>query len=137
MCGPLLFVPLTSIFGRSSLVFWSLVCTFAFDIWGPLMTGPDDYIPFVVSRLMAGLSGALPVVLAAGYIMDMFFLHQRGKAFAALEVSLLSGVIVMPGIGGFIVDSRPWPDVFWLVAAINGLAVLLGKSGDLTIICYR
>ena len=101
------------------------------------MTGPDDYIPFIISRLMAGLSGALPVVLAAGYIMDMYFLHQRGKAFAVLEVSLLSGVIVMPGIGGFIVDSRPWPDVFWLVAAINGLTVLLGKCSDLTTLCYR
>ena len=91
------------------------------------MTGPDNYNLFIISRLMAGLSGALPVVLAAGYIMDMYFLHRRGKAFAVLEVSLLSGVIVMPGISGFIVDSRPWPDVFWLVAAIKGLTVLLGQ----------
>ena len=85
---------------------------------------------------MAGLAGAIPVVFAGGYIMDLYFLHQRGKAFAVLEVSLLSGVIVMPGIGGFIVDSRPWPDVFWLVAAINGPGVLMGRSSSQIINFY-
>ena len=52
MAGPLVFVPLTSIIGRSSLVFWSL-------------------IPFVISRLMAGLFGSLPAVLTSGYIVGV------------------------------------------------------------------
>ena len=124
--GPVFFVPLTSVIGRSSLIFWSLIFTLAFDIWGPLMTGPHDYIPFVLSRMFAGLSGAIPVVLAAGYIMDLYFLHQRGKAFTVLEVSFLAGVLVMPGIGGFIANSHPWMDDFWFLVAINGLSVILG-----------
>ncbi len=90
------------------------------------MTGPNDYIPFVISRLMAGLFGSIPIVLASGYVIDMYFLHQRGKAFTVLEVSLLSGFLVTPALGGFIADSRPWPYVFWWLAAVNGFAALLG-----------
>ena len=129
MAGPLVFVPLTSIIGRSSMVFWSLFCTLGCNIWSPLMTGSNDYIPFVISRLMAGLFGSIPAVLTSGYIMDMYFLHQRGKAFTALEVAYLSGFLVTPAIGGFIADSRPWPFVFWWLVAVNGFALVLGKPG--------
>ncbi len=127
VAGPLLFVPLTSIVGRSSLVLWSCILTTACNIWGPLMTGPHDYIPFVISRLVAGLFGSIPGVLASGYILDMYFLHQRGKAFTALEVAYLSGFLVTPALGGFIADTKPWPYVFWWLVAVNGLSVILGK----------
>lgn len=125
--GPLLLVPLSSIFGRSALTFWSLVVTLACNVWGPLMTGRNDYVPFVLSRLCAGMFGTIPIVLASSYIMDMYFLHQRGKAFAALEVAYLSGFLVTPALGGFIADSKPWPYVFWWLVPLNGFCVLLGK----------
>ena len=127
VAGPLLFVPLTSLLGRSSLVFWSCVFTTACNIWGPAMTGPHDYISFVMSRLMAGLFGSIPGILASGYILDLYFLHQRGKAFAALEVAYLSGFLVTPALGGFIANSRPWPYVFWWLVAVNGLSAILGN----------
>ena len=91
------------------------------------MTGPNDYIPFVVSRLMAGFFGSIPGVLASGYIMDIYFLHQRGRAFTALEVAYLSGFLVTPALGGFIANSRPWPFVFWWLVAVNAFSTLLGK----------
>lgn len=92
------------------------------------MTGPHDYIPFVISRLMAGLFGSIPGVLASGAIMDMYFLHQRGKAFAALEVAYLSGFLATPALGGFIANSRPWPFVFWWLVAVNGFTAILGEE---------
>ena len=91
------------------------------------MTGSNDYIPFLISRLLAGIFGSIPAVLTSGYIMDMYFLHQRGKAFTALEVAYLSGFLVTPALGGFIADSRPWPFVFWWLVAVNGFALVLGK----------
>ncbi|KAI9812641.1 MAG: hypothetical protein M1827_004630 [Pycnora praestabilis] len=57
--------------------------------------------------------------------MDMFFLHQRGRAFVSLEISLLSAVIVSPTLGGFIVQTRPWTYTFWWTLAPIGLALLL------------
>lgn len=91
------------------------------------MTGRNDYIPFVISRLMTGLFGSIPGVLAPGYILDLYFLHQRGKAFTALEVAYLSGFLVTPALGGFIVNSKPWPFVFWWLVAVNGLSAIMGK----------
>ena len=132
MGGPLLFIPLTSIIGRSSLIFWSLFGSLASNIWAPLMTGPNDYIPFVMSRMLAGLFGSVPPVLAAGLIMDLYFLHQRGKAFAVLEVSLLAGAVAAPVFGGFIADTKPWPDVFWWLVALLAISIPLGMTTRLS-----
>lgn len=128
MGGPLLFIPLSSIIGRSSLIFWSLFGSLASNIWAPLMTGPNDYIPFVMSRMLAGLFGSIPPVLAAGLIMDLYFLHQRGKAFTVLEVSLLAGAVAAPVFGGFIADAKPWPDVFWWLVALIAVSIPLGMA---------
>lgn len=126
MGGPLLFIPLSSIIGRSSLIFWSLFGSLASNIWAPLMTGPNDYIPFVMSRMLAGLFGSIPPILAAGVIMDLYFLHQRGKAFTVLEVCLLAGAVAAPVFGGFIADTKPWPDVFWWLVALIAVSIPLG-----------
>ena len=127
MAGPILLVPLSAIIGRSSLIFWCLAGSLASNIWGPLMTGVNDYIPFVMSRMLAGLFGSIPAVLASGYIMDLYFLHQRGKAFVVLEVCILSGAVAAPVLGGFIANSKPWPFVFWWLVAVEGASIVLGK----------
>ena len=90
------------------------------------MTGENDYIPFVMSRLLAGLFGSVPAIMSSGYIMDLYFLHQRGKAFTVLEVCVLAGAVAAPVFGGFIANSKPWPFVFWWLVAVIGLSVVLG-----------
>ena len=91
------------------------------------MTGPNDYIPFVMSRLLAGFFGSIPPILAISFIMDLYFLHQRGKAFTVLEVSLLTGGIASPVFGGFIAETQPWPCVFWWLVALMAVLIPLGK----------
>ena len=68
---------------------------------------------------------AVPTVLTPSYIMDIFFLHQRGRAFTSLEISLLAAVIISPTIGGFIVQSEPWPYTFWWTLGFTGAALAL------------
>ena len=94
------------------------------------MTGPNDYITFVMSRMLAGPFGSIPPVLAASLIMDLYFPHQRGKAFAVLEVSLLAGAVAAPVFGGFIADTKPWPDVFWWLVALIAVSIPLGMHPD-------
>ncbi|CAG8974860.1 hypothetical protein HYALB_00000475 [Hymenoscyphus albidus] len=123
--GPILLSPLAKVYGRSSVILWSLMAAFACQIWGACMTGSNDYIPFVLSRWMAGMFAALPTTLTPSYIIDIFFLHQRGRAFMCLEVSLLGSVIISPTLGGFIVESQEWPVTLWWTLAPIGLAALL------------
>ena len=89
------------------------------------MTGPDDYIPFIMSRMMAGLFGGLPSMIGPSYVMDIFYLHQRGKAFTCQELSLLLGIVASPTIGGFVVQRNLWPYTFWWTIGPIGLAFVL------------
>jgi MFS family permease len=124
VAGPFFIAPLAAVVGRSSVVFWSLVGVFACQIWAAEMTGPDDYISFVLSRLFCGFLGGMPAILGSGYIIDMFFLHQRGKAFAVFEVLIIFAVIGGGTLGGFIAESRPWNYVFWWTLGPVGAAIL-------------
>ena len=124
VAGPFLISPFAAIFGRSATILWSLVATFACQIWAGEMTGSNDFIPFTISRLFCGLFGVIPAILGAGYIIDMFFLHQRGKAFAIFEVLIIFAVVGGGTLGGFIAQTKPWADVFWWTLGPVGAAII-------------
>ncbi|CAG8883002.1 unnamed protein product [Penicillium egyptiacum] len=123
--GPLIFWPLARKVGRSSLMLWSLVVGFVCQIWAALMTGPNDYIPFMLSRVVSGLASSIPTVLGPSYAVDIFYLHQRGRVFSIFELSILLGVNVGPTISGFIVNSASWTWAFWWTLIPCGLAIML------------
>ncbi|KAI9743772.1 MAG: hypothetical protein M1818_002505 [Claussenomyces sp. TS43310] len=124
MAGPFLITPLAPVIGRSSVVFWSLLVVFGCQIWAAEMTGPDDFIPFVMSRLICGMFGVIPAIMGPGYIMEMFYLHQRGKAFAIFEVLIIFAVVGGGTLGGFIANTQPWPYVFWWTLGPVGAAII-------------
>ncbi|RAO65755.1 uncharacterized protein BHQ10_001767 [Talaromyces amestolkiae] len=125
VAGPFFFIPLVGVIGRGAVIFWSLVCIFAGQIWGGEMTGANDYIPFTISRLFTGLFGGIPAILGSGYIIDMFFLHQRGKAFAVFEIMIIFAVVGGGTLGGFIANNNPWDLVFWWTLGPIGAAMIL------------
>lgn len=124
VAGPFLIAPWAAVFGRSSVILWSLVATFACQIWAGEMTGANDYIGFTISRLFCGMFGVIPAILGAGYIIDMFYLHQRGKAFAIFEVLIIFAVVGGGTLGGFIAQTRPWDYVFWWTLGPVGAAII-------------
>lgn len=125
VAGPFFFIPLVGVIGRSSVVFWSLVCVFAGQVWGAKMNGPGDYIPFTISRLFTGLFGGIPAILGSGFIIDMFYLHQRGKAFAVFEILIIFAVVGGGTLGGFVVERQPWSYAFWWTLGPVGAAIIL------------
>ncbi|ELR03006.1 hypothetical protein VC83_01430 [Pseudogymnoascus destructans] len=124
MLGPFILVPWAALVGRSSVIFWSLIGTLACQIWAAKMTGPNDFIPFAISRAFCGVFGVIPATLGTGYIMDMFFLHQRGKAFAIFEVLIIFAVVGGGTLGGFIAEYGPWSEVFWWTVGPVGAAAI-------------
>ncbi|KAL9620407.1 MAG: hypothetical protein Q9160_005107 [Pyrenula sp. 1 TL-2023] len=125
VAGPFLLIPLVAFIGRSALIFYSLIGIFVCQIWGAEMTGADDFIPFTLSRIFAGLFGAIPAILGSGYIIDMFFLHQRGKAFAIFEVLIIFAVVGGGTLSGFIAQTQPWNYVFWWTLGPIGASIIL------------
>ena len=94
-------------------------------IWSATMTRSDQYPPFIVARLFGGLFGGVAPTLGADTIVDIFFLHQRGKAFTALNLSFLAGVVVGPTLSGFIVGSTSWTVQFWWSNGLEGVIIIL------------
>ncbi|RMZ88129.1 hypothetical protein DV736_g4653, partial [Chaetothyriales sp. CBS 134916] len=125
VAGPFIIIPLVAVIGRSAVILYSLIGIFVCQIWGAEMTGSNDFIPFTLSRLFAGLFGAIPAILGSGYIVDLFFLHQRGKAFAIFEVLIIFAVVGGGTLGGFIAQTRPWNYVFWWTLGPVGAAIIL------------
>ena len=79
---PFLWAWLSRRIGRTSVIFWALLLNSFVNIWSACMTGHDQYVPFVVSRWLGGAFGSAPCTIGAGIIIDIFFLHQRGKGEA-------------------------------------------------------
>ena len=130
VAGPFFIIPLVAVIGRSAVIFWSLIGILATQIWAAKMTGPDDYISFTLSRLFCGLFGGIPAILGSGYIIDMYYLHQRGKGFAVFEVLIIFAVVGGGTLSGFVAHTQPWQYVFWwtlgpVCAAIAGVVLFV------------
>lgn len=123
--GPLFAVALGKRYGRCFIFFWSMVGLLATGIWSAAMTEEHQYIPFVIARLFGGFFGGNATALGADTILDLFFLHQRGKGLTALNLSFLGGVVVGPTLSGFIVGSTSWTVQFWWSNGLEAIIILL------------
>ncbi|KAL8787507.1 MAG: hypothetical protein Q9213_002165 [Squamulea squamosa] len=89
------------------------------------MTHEDQYIPFVIARLFGGFFGGNATALGADTILDLFFLHQRGRGLTVLNLSFLGGVVVGPTLSGFIVGNAPWTVQFWWSNGLEAIVIVL------------
>jgi len=78
--GGFFFFPLSHVIGRSSAIFWSLSGALLSQVWAALMTHKNDYNSFIVSRFFGAFFGSVTGVLGPRILVDLFFLHQRGKS---------------------------------------------------------
>ena len=85
----------------------------------------DQYEPFIVASLFRGLFGATPAIVGTRLLLDMFFLHERCKAFAVFTFMFLLAVLTGPTFSGFIVQHTKWPVQFWWGVASQGAATIL------------
>ncbi|OCL10283.1 MFS general substrate transporter [Glonium stellatum] len=122
--GGFFLAPLAHKFGKSSIIFWSLVGCFAAQIWAPCMTGRENYNAYVVSRFVSGFFGGLIPVLGPRILVDIFFLHQRGRAFTAFHMSLDFGTLVGPTFSAFISAKTNWPAEYWWSVALIAVSAI-------------
>lgn len=121
--GPLLFGPISELYGRrlifniSSVIFtvFSVACIFA--------RSTEELILF---RFLAGVGASTPISIAAAVIADMYDLADRGTANAIYGFGLLIGPPIGPLIGGYIIQDVEVKYAFILTASLSGLACILG-----------
>lgn len=124
--GGLFWYLLSFVIGRPAVFFWSLLGLLGADLWASYMTHADQFHIFIVSRGFAGFCGTAVGVLGPRLLIDMFFLHQRGRAFTIFHFFFDFGTSAGPSLCAFVVQGAgniQW--AFWFIAIFTSVAILL------------
>ncbi|KAM3084098.1 hypothetical protein ACMFMG_001796 [Clarireedia jacksonii] len=123
--GGFFFFPLSHVIGRSSTIFWTLIGAVLSNIWAGLMNHSNEYNGFIVSRFFGAFFGAITGVLGPRILVDLFFLHQRGRAFTVFHWCFDFGTVAGPTISALISANTTWRNTYWWTAGLAFLAAVL------------
>jgi MFS transporter, DHA1 family, multidrug resistance protein len=120
--GPLLWAPLSEVYGRKNAVLppMFVAAMFAFG------TGAaKDIQTVMITRFFAGFFGSAPVTNTGGVLADLFPASQRGIAIASYAMAVVVGPVFGPIVGAALVvqPSLRWRWTQYLTGIIQ-LAIL-------------
>ncbi|MCJ1285899.1 MFS siderochrome iron transporter 1 [Xylographa opegraphella] len=121
--GPLLWAPLSELYGRQILFFGTYMAFTAFNAGN---AGSPNIQTLIVLRFFCGLFGSSPLTNAGGVIADMFPASQRGLAMSVFAAAPFMGPTLGPIIGGFVGESVGWRWTEGVIAIFSGSLWLLG-----------
>lgn len=103
--GPLIFAPLSEIYGRLPLYHACNLGFIAFSVGCAVSTNMSMLIVF---RFMQGVFGVAPVTIGGGTIADLMPPEQRGFAMSIWSSGPLLGPVISPVAGGFLSAAEGW-----------------------------
>ncbi|KAH8804175.1 multidrug resistance protein 4 [Flagelloscypha sp. PMI_526] len=121
--APLVWAPLSEMYGRNWPLHASSVATVAFNLGCAFS---PNTATLVVMRFFAGLTSSAPIAIGAGSISDVFSTDDRGSAMAIYSLGPLLGTSLGPVPGGFLVERIGIKWVFIVLAAWGALCSIVG-----------
>lgn len=121
--GPLLWAPLSELFGRQVLFFGTYAVLTAFCAG---CAGAQNIETLIILRFFAGSFGSSPLTNSGGVIADMFPASQRGQATALFAAAPFLGPVLGPITGGFLGVGAGWRWVMGFLAIFSGFCWILG-----------
>lgn len=116
--GPLIWAPLSEIFGRRHIFTISFAFLTAFNAGA---AGSKNIETLIILRFLAGCFGSSPFGNGGGTIADMFTAAQRGIAISLFAAAPFLGPTIGPIIGGFLANAAGWRWVEGFLAAFSGV----------------
>lgn len=116
--GPLIWAPLSEIFGRRHIFTISYAFLTAFNAGA---AGATNIQTLIILRFLAGCFGSSPFGNAGGTIADMFTASERGIAISFFAAAPFLGPTIGPIIGGFLATGAGWRWVEGFLAAFSGV----------------
>lgn len=100
--GPLIWAPLSEIFGRKPAVLipYFLAAVFSFGT-----ATAKDIQTIIITRFFAGFFGAAPVTNTGGVLGDIWSPQERGTAIVGYAFAVVGGPVLGPIVGGAVVQS--------------------------------
>ncbi|KAG6034227.1 hypothetical protein E4U41_006648 [Claviceps citrina] len=121
--GPLIFGPMSEVFGRQVLFFTTYASFAAFNA-GCVIA--NNMWTLLILRFLAGAFGSSPLTNAGGNIADLFDADQRGLATAFFAVAPFLGPAIGPITGGFLGMEAGWRWVMAFLAILSGILWIVG-----------
>ncbi|KAL3259627.1 hypothetical protein ABHI18_005223 [Aspergillus niger] len=121
--GPLLWAPLSEMYGRQLLFIVTYGALTAFNAG---CVGVHSAADLMILRFFAGAFGSSLLANAGGVIADMFPASERGLAMAIFASAPFLGPVLGPIIGGFVGMGAGWRWVMGLLAILSGTLWILG-----------
>ncbi|KAJ0426713.1 major facilitator superfamily domain-containing protein [Aspergillus carlsbadensis] len=120
--GPILFGPLSELYGRKRPMLWGYAIFVIFQI--PVGVA-QNVETIIICRFLGGVAASGPLSIAGGYFADFFDPVSRGLALAIFAGTTFIGPIIGPIVGGFITESYlGWRWTAWItmiMAATSGI----------------
>lgn len=116
--GPLVWAPLSEIYGRRYIMIASAVGLTAFTAGS---AGAQNIWALIILRFFGGTLGSAPFAVSGGVIADTFPAISRGLASGLYCAAPFLGPTLGPIIGGFLSESAGWRWVEGLLAVFAGL----------------
>ncbi|KAF9639434.1 Major facilitator superfamily [Lasiodiplodia theobromae] len=123
--GPLIWAPMSELFGRQFLFFGTYMLLTAFNAGA---AGANSIGTLIVLRFLAGSFGSSPLTNAGGVIADMFPAAQRGLATSLFATAPFLGPVIGPIVGGFVGQTVGWRWVEGVMAIFTGVLWLYGPA---------
>ncbi|KAL0766986.1 hypothetical protein CaCOL14_010557 [Colletotrichum acutatum] len=110
--GPLVFGPLSELYGRKTPLLLGLLVFCVFNIPVAVATNVETIL---ICRFIVGFGGAAPLAIVGGALVDLFLPIERGIAVCIFAGATFMGSIFGPIVGGFVTESHlGWRWTAWL-----------------------
>ncbi|MCJ1389125.1 Synaptic vesicle transporter SVOP [Xylographa bjoerkii] len=120
--GPLVFAPLSELFGRKPVYVSTLFLAVIFTIPGAVA---PNIATLLVTRAIDGIAFSAPMTLVGGTLADLWRAEERGVPMAAFSAAPFVGPAIGPLVGGFLSDAMGWRWLYWIQLILSGVAWLL------------
>ncbi|KAK4198503.1 putative polyamine transporter [Triangularia verruculosa] len=122
--GPTFWAPLSELKGRRLPLVVSML---GFTIFNLACGSANDFQTVLISRFFGGFFGACPLAVVAAVFSDMFDNRTRGMAITVFSMTVFTGPMLAPFIGGFMVEDESigWRWTSYLMAILGLVAFVI------------
>ncbi|KAK5072429.1 hypothetical protein LTR51_005065 [Lithohypha guttulata] len=121
--GPLLWAPLSEIYGRQILFAGTYMML---TIFNAAAAGVKTPYGLIILRFLAGTFGSSPLTNAGGVIADLMAANQRGIGMSIFAAAPFLGPVIGPIVGGFVGETIGWRWVEGVMAIFTGVLWIFG-----------